>query len=61
MQNDIVLERFQQFKAMVISSNIPNSLLMDMIESYIPSDDNEATSEPIPVFDGQLSFFDSAS
>ena len=57
MQNDTILQRFRQFKAMVVSSNIPNSLLMDMIENYISTDNNEPTAVPIPVLDGQLSLF----
>lgn len=57
MQDEIILQRFQKFKAMMISSNIPNSLLMEMIESYITSDD-ELPVEEIYAFDGQLSLFD---
>jgi hypothetical protein len=44
---------------MVISSNIPNSLLMDMIESYITTDDEDIPAhEPIAPLDGQMSLFD---
>ena len=61
MQDDTVLERFRKFKATIISTNIPNSLLMDMIESFITSDDEDTDiREAIPVLDGQLSLFESA-
>ena len=59
-ENDSVLERFRNFRKTFISSNIPNNLLMDMIESFITSGDEDTAAEPIPVLDGQLSFFESA-
>ena len=55
MRNDTILQRFKQFRAMVVSSNIPNSLLMDMIESYITPDDGDS---PVAPLDGQMSLFD---
>ena len=59
MQNETVLERFKKFKATIISSNIPNSLLMDMIESFIASDYEDTTvTEVIPILDGQMSLSD---
>ena len=58
MQDDTVLERFRKFRATLISSNVPNSLLMDLIESFITSDDEDTAAEPIPVLDGQLSLFE---
>jgi len=60
MQDDTVLERFRKFRATLISSNVPNSLLMDLIESFITSDDEATTVVPIPILDGQLSLFESA-
>ena len=59
MPNDTILQRFKQFRAMAVSSNIPNSLLMDMIESYITTDDEDIpAAEPIAPLDGQMSLFD---
>lgn len=60
MQNDTVLEKFKKFRTMIISSNIPNSMLMDMIENYITTDEEVPIIEAIPVLDGQLSLFESA-
>jgi len=57
MQNNPVLERFKQFKAMIISSNIPNNLLLEMAENYITSDE-PAPAEIIPILDGQMSLSD---
>ena len=59
--NDAVLQRFQRFKEMFISSNIPNNILLELVESYIKSDDAELTVKDVPVLDGQLSLFDMAS
>ena len=61
MQEDIVLQRFRQFKAMFISSNISNSELLEMIESFLATDNDEPLVEEIPVLDGQLSLVDLAS
>ena len=62
MQGDTTLQRFLKFKAMIVSSNMPNSVLLEMIESYITSEDNDSTAtEVIPVLDGQLSLFDVAA
>jgi hypothetical protein len=54
-----VLQRFKKFKALFISSNIPNSLLLEMVENFITSDDDDATiAEPVPILEGQLSLLD---
>ena len=58
MQNDTVLEKFKKFRTMIVSSNIPNGMLMDMIENYITTDEEDPIIEVIPVIDGQLSFFE---
>ena len=60
MQEDITLQRFRQFKEMFISSNMPNSMLLELIESYLNADDEPAVEE-IPVLDGQLSLYEMAS
>ena len=60
MQEDITLQRFLHFKEMFISSNIPNSELLELIESYLNADDEPAVEE-IPVLDGQLSLYEMAS
>ena len=56
---DITLQKFLRFKGMFISSNIPNDLLLELLENYITSDDKDVTAEDIPVLDGQLSLLDS--
>ena len=62
MQDDTVLQRFRKFKSMIISSNIPNSLLLEMIEDYITSDDDGTpVAEETPVFEGQLTLFEAAA
>ena len=59
MQDNIVLQRFKKFKSTIVSSNVPNSLLLDMIENYLTSDDNNnLPAESIPVLDGQISLYD---
>jgi len=58
MQDSTVLQRFQQFKDVYVSSNVPNSLLLELVESFLISDDDEPTAEVIPVLAGQLSLFD---
>ena len=59
MQDD-VLQRFRQFRVMLVSSNVPNNILLDMLESYITSDVEVLAAEDEPVLDGQLSLFDVA-
>jgi len=61
MQENPVLQRFRQFRARMVASNISNSLLMEMIENYLTSDDDsELTENDFPVLDGQLSLFDTS-
>ena len=57
MQDDcIVLRRFKKFKAMFLSSNVPNDLLLDMIESFITSEDDDTQATELALFmDGQMS------
>lgn len=57
MQSNPVLERFKRFKAMIISADIPNNLLLELAENYITSDEPPPV-EPIPVLDGQMSLLD---
>jgi len=57
---DDVLQRFRKFKSMIISADLPSSVLLDMIESYITSEDEELTVEAIPVLGGQMSLSDVA-
>ena len=61
MQDDTFLQRFQKFKSMIISSNVPNNVLLEMAENFIFSDNNEQVTESIPIMDGQLSLFDCAA
>ena len=49
-----VLQRFRQFKKMFISSNVSNSILLDILEEYITSKDEDMTVETYPVPDNQL-------
>ena len=59
MQDNIVLQRFKKFKSMIVSSNVSNSLLLDMVENYLTSnDDDNLPAESVPVLDGQLSLYD---
>ena len=60
MQNDITLEKFKRFKAMIISADIPIGTLMDMIENYLTADEDTPIVEAIPVLDGQLTLSESA-
>ena len=60
MQDDTVLQKFQKFKTMLISSDMPNNLLLEMLESYLTSDDKPPPEE-IPVLDGQLSMLDTTA
>ena len=63
MQDDSsLLEKFRKFKAMIVSSNVPNNLLLEMVEGYLTTDDERIPyTEAIPVLDGQLSLFDMAA
>ena len=59
MPHDSFLQKFYQFKAMVISADIPTGLLLDMLENFILSDSrNTDVIEAIPILDGQLSLSD---
>jgi|GEM_PF-2307160 len=59
MQDETVLQRFKRFKALVVSSNIPGSMLLDIAEKYITSNDSDyLTAESVPVMEGQLTLFD---
>ena len=60
MEDSIVLQRFQKFKAMFVSSNIDGNILLEMVESFITSGDNDTNTatEAAVVLDGQLSLFD---
>ena len=55
---DTVLQRFRQFRAMIISASVPNDILLDMLESYITSNDEAPAVEEIPILDGQLSLME---
>ena len=59
MQENDVLQRFKKFKSLYISSNIPNSLLLELLEDFITSNDDEPQAvEAIPILAGQLSLSD---
>jgi len=61
MPDNVMLERFKKFRAMIVSTNMPTSLLLEMAENYITSnDDDNSTTESIPVLDGQLSLLDNS-
>ena len=60
LKDNNLLQKFQKFKAMIISSNVPNNLLLEMLENYLISEDEPAT-EMIPILDGQLSLFDTTA
>ncbi len=57
---DTALQRFRQFKESFVSTNLPNSVLLDIIESYIQSDGaNDAGNiKDDYICNGQLSFSD---
>jgi len=57
MQDNIVLQKFKKFKMMFISSNIPNSILLEMAENFITADDDNAI-EDVPTLNGQLTLFE---
>jgi len=58
---DITFQRFQRFKKMFVSSNMPNDDLLELLESYITVDDDAPTVEEIPILDGQLSLSEIAA
>ena len=55
---DAVLQKFRRFKEMFISSNLPSGTLLELVESYLVSDDTESAVEEIPILEGQLSLFE---
>ncbi len=55
------IERFEQFKKIIVYSNVPNKVLLELLESYMQSYNEESKFEPTPVFEGQLSLFDLAN
>ena len=57
---DATLKRFQQFKAMFVSANIPSAVLLELIEDYIKSDGDDITIGETLILDGQMSLFDAA-
>ena len=58
---DIILHRFQRFKDMFISANLPYSELLDLLETYLfTSNDDLTVLDTPPVLDGQLSLFNNA-
>ena len=57
---DTILQRFRRFKETFISSTLPNNELLDMVESFITSKDEELPAEEIPILSGQLSLLDVA-
>ena len=57
---DIVLQRFRQFRSMIILADVPSDVLLDMLESYLTSDDEPQAVEEFPILDGQLTLLDAA-
>jgi len=55
---DAVLQRFYRFRETYISSNVPNDILLDLLESFLKSGFEEPAAEPTPAFPGQISLFD---
>ena len=50
---DTVLQRFLRFKSMIISADVPASVLLEMIESYITTtEDTELPALDTIVMDG---------
>lgn len=59
LRDSAILEKLKKFRAMFVSSNICNNQLLEMIESYLTSENiNNLPVENIHVLDGQLSLFD---
>ena len=60
MQEDTILQRLKKLKGMIVSSNIPNNMLLEIIEGYLTSDgsDDNVAVEDATVFEGQLSLLD---
>ncbi len=46
------MQKYEQFKKTFISANVPNEVLLELIESYMQSDNDETKAEPAPVFEG---------
>ena len=62
MEDNIILQRFLKFKSMMISSDMPNDMLMDLLESYMTLEDkDEPIVEDIPVLDGQMTLLEIAA
>ena len=59
---DETLRRFQKFKEVLVSADLPSGVLLDMIESYITSGssggDGESAAEEIPILDGQMLLYE---
>jgi hypothetical protein len=60
MQDETMLQRFQKFKSMILSSDIPGNLLLELAESYMTSG-NTPTAEAVPVLEGQMSLLEAAA
>ena len=59
MRENVVLKRFKKFKNQILSADIPSNILLEMVESYLTSDDdNDTATVVIPVLEGQLTLFD---
>lgn len=54
---DTTTERFKRFRETFVTSNLPNDVLLELIESYLKSDCEESAIMP-EVLHGQLSLFD---
>jgi hypothetical protein len=48
IQKDVMLQKFRQFKTMFASSNIPNSALLEMLESMLKDDNPALVATGIP-------------
>ena len=59
MQEEDILRKFQKLKSLLVATNIPTNLLLEIIENYLMStDDSAPAAEPIPVINGKMSLFD---
>jgi len=59
MHDETVLQRFYKFKTLLVPEDIPNNLLLEMLESYLTGDSNDTQFiEAVPVMEGQLSLLD---